>query len=164
MMEDVKILLDQLPEAVRDTIGQGLKLRLSKVKTIHKSLSDAGYETTEQDEEMLLLSGDKEKVGLLTILGAVEDAKKDPDQVPLSIEGQPDFRTWKLTTDQTSELVAQICSDESPAQAVIMLNNLEDGEKQKEAGPRKSVLDVIRAARSPMAEKVNRLSVVNGDG
>lgn len=166
MMEDVKILLDQVPDEVRETVGQGLKLRLTALKNLHKSTEKAGIDTDHIDDELLLLQGNKERPGLLAIVGAVEGEKKTPDdnQVPMPIEGEKDYRTWALTTDQTQELVTKIAAEEAPAAAVIILNNLEDGEKEKDGGPRASVLNVIRTARSPLARKVNEMKVVNGDG
>ena len=165
LMEDAKLLLDQLSEEIRLTLAQGLVLRLKELKGLHKKLEGAKFSTVEVDAEMKLLEGTKEEKGLMAIMGAEEkEEKPDTDQATLPMEGETDYRTWNMTTDQVRELVSDIAADESPAAAVIIMNNLEDGEKKRDGGPRKSVLDVIRAARAPLAKKVPHMKVVNGDG
>lgn len=162
MTTEVKAAIDQLPEEVREAMGQGLKLRLSALKKLHKDLEKAGIPTDVVDEEMELISGTKEKTGLLTVMGVVDDSEK-PDPLQEDLPLDKDTRTWSRTKDQVVELISEIIQESVPARAVMSLNALEDGERDRELGPRKNVLDAIRAARAPLAEKVNRLRVLDGD-
>lgn len=160
-MTKLKEALDHLPEEVREAMGQGLKLRLTELKKLHKALEKAGFDTEAMDEEMELISGTKEKTGLLTILGVVDpDQAPDPLQEDLPLD--KDFRTWSLTDNGVRELVASVASDNTPVAAERILNALEDGEKEREGGSRANVLKTIRAARSPLSEKVARLQVEDG--
>lgn len=140
-------------------MGQGLKLRLTVLKKLHKDLEKAGITTDEVDEEMELISGTKEQTGLLTIMGVVED-EGTPDPLQEDLPLDKDFRTWSLTDNGVRELTAEIISESTPVQAVQLLNALEDGEKEREGGSRANVLKTIRSARSPLTEKVNKLRVM----
>jgi len=153
--------LTDLDPTVRACLGQGAKLRLSELKKLHKTLEKAGFSTEDMDAEMELLQGTKETMGLLAILGAddEEEEKDDPAQLHLLDQDQKDLRTWGKATDQVRELVSEVTADHPPAAAVQILNALEAGERDREGGPRKSVLDVIRGARAPLAEKVKKLTV-----
>ena len=92
MTAEIRKILDQLPEEVREAVGQGLKLRLSVLKKLHKALDAAGITTDEVDEEMDLIGGTKDTTGLLTIMGVVDDSEKpDPlqeDLSPVELGGQ----------------------------------------------------------------------------
>jgi len=124
-----------------------------------------GFDPAEIDAELELWNGTKEKNGLLVLLDAEKDAA-EADPAQRSIDDKPDRRTWELTTAQVQELVSQVAADEKPVAAIHTLNQLEDGENErdkKSGGPRKSVLDVIRQARTPLVKKVDRggLKAVN---
>ena len=162
MTTEIRKALDQLPEEVRHAIGQGLKLRLSEMKKLHKALEKAEKDTQDVDLEMDLIQGTKETTGLLTIMGVVDDDKEpvDPNQQDLPLER--DTRTWSRTKNQVVELISEVIADSTPVQAVQILNAMEDGEREREGGSRSTVLDAIRGARAPIAEKVNRLQVEDG--
>lgn len=166
-LKALKEQLENLPEDVRENLGQGAVLRLSALKTLHKSTKKAGMPTEEMERHLELLEGTKDRSSLVSLLGIKEDAdpKKataDPAQTDAFPDEAPDYRTWEKTADEVRELVSEIISESVPARAVQILNNLEDGEKKREPKPRKNVLDIIRAARSPLADKVKDLSLSSG--
>lgn len=92
-----------------------------------------------------------------------EKARKaaNPDQMDLTTI---DYATHAHTSvEQTREYVARLIDEAAtPAAAVMALNRLEDGENQRTGGPRQNHLDSIRAARSPLAKKVEKLTTEEG--
>ena len=158
-MDELKEVLDRMPAAVRVSLGHGALLRMSKVKKIRKQLEAEGFDVQELDQEIDLLKGTKESVGLFQVLDVQEEksAKKEqPDPLQRGIEDERDYRTHGMNTSQVRELVAAEISDTPPVAAIRALNALEDGENDREGGPRESVLKVIRDARKPLVAKVDR--------
>ena len=158
------IIMEQLPKAVRQSLGRGALHRLSALKSIRKKMVTEALDVAEVDVEIDLLSGTKENPGLLDALGVSEEDKepaKDPDPVgeQRSVLDERDYRTHDLTADGVRELVAKIIADNEAPAAVRQLNALEDGEREREPKPRDNVLQVIRSARSPL---VKRVKILNG--
>lgn len=158
--------VDQLPEEVKTLIGHALQLVETEAKGLRKKLEKAGYSLEEVDANLDLLKGKDDEPGLLILFDVKEPGDPvDPDQVAMfPEEGEQfrDFRTHAMNTDQVRELVAGIIHDSVPAAAVQILNDLEEGEREREGGSRESVLKVIRSARAPIAKRATNLSVANG--
>lgn len=130
--------------------------RVDTLKGLRKKLTKARLDVAEVDAELELWQGTKERKGLLMVLDVQEEkVEEDPNQT--DIEDKPDMATWDKTTDQVRELVSGIVSDHKPVAAIRMLNNLEDGEKQRKGGHRESVLKVIGSARRPLVAKVEKI-------
>lgn len=143
-------------------LGQGLRLRRKELKRLRASLITAGLDEAahEIDEELNLLLGKGDDAGLLKLFGVDDDtlerkkAEEEKDPAQRDIDDPRDYRTHGMNTEQVRELVSSVASDNPPAAAVRIMNALEDGEHEREGGARKSVLDVIRAARAPVAKRV----------
>lgn len=90
----------------------------------------------------------------------------DPKQREMADVGSRDYRTHKFkNVQQTRELVARIIEESaSPAAAVMALNRLEDGEKEREGGPRENHVRAIADARGPLATKAERLTPAAASG
>lgn len=162
-LDQLKEFIDRLSDDVRATLGMGLRLRRKELKRIRSSLVTAGLEhaTQDVDESLDLLLGKGDEPGLLKLFEVddetMERRKEQEAQDPLQKDLDPerDYRTHGITTAQVSELVSAIAADNPPAAAVRILNALEEGEQEREEGARKSVLDVIRSARSPLVKRID---------
>jgi hypothetical protein len=153
---ELETLLANMPEA-RRALGLAGKDRVNSLKTLRKKMASEGFEPEAVDAELELWQGTKELKGLLTVLDAEDEKKPEENPNQRDIEDKPDMATWDKTTDQVRELVSGIVSDHKPVAAIRMLNNLEDGEKQRKGGHRESVLKVIAAARRPLVAKVEKV-------
>lgn len=159
-MEELKAVLAMMPEAKR-SLGLAALERQTTLKALRKKVAAEGFEdlASSIDSELELLKGTKTTKGLFYALEVQEEqkAKKKPaaeDPTQRDVEDKPDFRTWELNTDGVRELVSAEISANPPVKAVRILNALEDGERERKPKPRKTVLDVIRDARKPLAAQV----------
>lgn len=172
-MEKLKEILGMMPEA-KTALGHAARERVAELKKLRKKMSSAGLEEAVDviDHELELwkgTKGTKDAPAVLGILWALdvsesqEKKKKKEDPTQRDLEDKPDYRTWDLTTDGVRELIAAEISERPAVEAIRIINALEDGENEKEGGPRKSVLDVLRASRKPLVESVEKgkLSAVN---
>jgi hypothetical protein len=164
-MDELKKVLDLMPEAKR-SLGLAAKERQGTLKKLRQKIEDEGFDPKPVDDELELLKGTKEKRGLFYALDVQEEQKAKPekakDPLQADLEDAKDYRTWNLTTEQVAELVSAEISANPAAAAIRILNALEDGENEKVAGARKSVLDVIRAARKPLVAKVDAGGLAKG--
>lgn len=148
--------LEGMPAEVLNSIGHGVTLRLKEVMKVRKNLVTAGYDVTEADAELDMLNGTKETLGLLAVLG-VDEAKTDnATGEQRDIEDVRNLDTHTRNKQQVAELVASVISDNPPVGAIQILNAMEDGERERTGGARENVLKVLRDARSPLVEKVDK--------
>lgn len=155
-------------EGIREQLGHAALLRMKELKKVRASMVKAGLDVTEVDADMDLLRGTKEQKGLFFVLDVSDDAaqqKKKTEEATgeqRSIEDGRDYSTHGLNSEQAREYVSDIVADEGIplAAKIIRLNALEDGEREREGGPRETHLKVIRAARQPLTKKVKKMEVV----
>ena len=161
----MKDLIERLPKDIFHALGQGLRPRRKELKRLRSSLITAGLEDSvgSIDEELDLLLGKGDEPGLMKLFGVDDEtlSREKADEEPANldqraIDDERDYRTHGMTTSQVQELVSAVASDNAPAAAVRILNALEDGEQDREGGARKSVLDVIRGARSPVVKRIEK--------
>lgn len=162
-LDQLKDLIDRLDEDTTFSLGMGLRLRRTNLKRIRSTLITAGLEhaTEDVDEELDLLLGKGDEVGLLKLFGVddetIERRKEQEEQDPLQkdIDPERDYRTHALSNTKVGELVSAVAADNPAAAAVRILNALEEGEQEREGGARANVLDTIRKARSPLVKRID---------
>lgn len=166
---ELKELLDAQTEGIRENLGHGILLRMKELKKVRKQMVKSGLDVTEVDRDIDLLKGTRDSKGLFFALDVTDDANARKKKAEADIGEQRDitderdYATHDKTTEQVREYVADIAADETmaPAAKVQKFNALEDGERERDGGPRESVLKVIRSARSPIAKKVKQIALVD---
>lgn len=164
-MKELREFVEVLPEEIVAILGQGLGLVQKETLKLHKDLAKVPrYKEALAvvDRTLDLLKGKGDTPGLLQIFGVKEPGDpEDPSQEKMDLPDR-DLRTHAMNTDGVRELVSGLVADKTPMEAFRALNLLEEGEREREGGPRESVLKVIRSAREPIAKRVRKLTVEDG--